>query len=125
MPSGLGGINKMANLQNILYKVHLLGINGTTNIEVKDVQIDSRKVSAGSLFVAVKGSVADGHNFISTAIEKGALAVVCEELPLMLLENITYIRVSNCSEAVAYIAHNFYDEPSTKVEACRCNRNKR
>jgi UDP-N-acetylmuramoyl-L-alanyl-D-glutamate--2,6-diaminopimelate ligase len=51
--------------------------------------------------VAVRGTVADGHNFITTAIEKGAVAVICEELPLMLLENITYIKVSNSSEAVA------------------------
>src|SRR3954464_7025751 len=106
----------MANLQNILYKVHLQGVNGTTNIEVKDVQIDSRKVSGGSLFVAVRGTVSDGHSFITTAIEKGAVAIVCEELPLMLLENITYIKVNNSSEAVAYIAHNFYDEPSTKLK---------
>src|SRR3954464_3098296 len=106
----------MANLQNILYKVHLQGVNGTTNIEVKDVQIDSRKVSGGSLFVAVRGTVSDGHSFIATAIEKGAVAIVCEELPLMLLENITYIKVNNSSEAVAYIAHNFYDEPSTKLK---------
>lgn len=106
----------MANLQNILYKVRLQEVNGSTNIEVKDVQIDSRKVSAGSLFVAVRGTVADGHNYISTAIEKGAVAIVCEDLPLMLLENITYIKVNNSSEAVAYIAHNFYDEPSTKLK---------
>src|SRR5437763_10767347 len=106
----------MANLQNILYKVHLLGISGATDLEIKDVQIDSRKVSAGSLFVAVRGSIADGHNFISTAIEKGAVAIVCEDLPVMLLENITYIRVSNSGEAVAYMAHNFYDEPSTKLK---------
>src|SRR3954464_14525729 len=105
----------MANLQNILYKVHLQGVNGTTNIEVKDVQIDSRKVSAGSLFVAVRGTVSDGHSFITTAIENGAVAVVCEEPPLMLAENITYIKVDNSSEAVAYIAHNFYDEPSTRL----------
>src|SRR4051812_19210712 len=106
----------MANLQNILYKVRLQEVNGSTNIEVKDVQIDSRKVSAGSFFVAVRGTVADGHTFINTAIEKGAVAVVCEELPVMLLENITYIKVSNSSEAVAYIAHNFCDEPSTKLK---------
>ncbi len=106
----------MANLQNILYKVRLQEVNGNTNIEVKDVQIDSRKVSAGSLFVAVRGTVADGHNYIHTAIENGAIAIVCEELPLMLTGNITYIKVSNSSEAVAYMAHNFYGEPSATLK---------
>ena len=106
----------MANLQNILYKVHLQAINGSTNKEIKDVQIDSRKVLAGTVFVAIRGAVSDGHSFINTAIERGATVIVCEEMPLMLLENITYLKVNNTSEAVAYMAHNFYDEPSAKIK---------
>ncbi len=106
----------MANLQNILYKVHLQAINGSTNKEVNDVQIDSRKVTAGSLFIAIRGAVSDGHSFIDTAIEHGATIVVCEEMPVMLLENITYLKASNTQEAAAYIAHNFYGEPSNKIK---------
>ncbi|MDQ2752295.1 MAG: UDP-N-acetylmuramoyl-L-alanyl-D-glutamate--2,6-diaminopimelate ligase, partial [Bacteroidota bacterium] len=106
----------MENLQNILYKVHLQAINGSTNKEVNDVQIDSRKVSKGSLFVAIRGAVSDGHSFIETAIGRGAVAIVCEEMPLLMLENITYLKVSNTHEAVAYIAHHFYGEQSTKMK---------
>ncbi len=106
----------MANLQNILYKVHLQAINGSTNKDVKDVQIDSRKVTPGSLFIAIRGAVSDGHSFIDTAIERGARVIVCEEMPLMLMENITYLKANNTHEAVAYIAHNFYGEPSVKLK---------
>ncbi len=106
----------MANLQNILYKVHLQAINGSTNKEITDVQIDSRKVSAGSAFVAIRGALSDGHTFINAAIEKGATVIVCEEMPLLMLENITYLKVNNTNEAVAYMAHNFYGEPSTKMK---------
>ena len=65
-------------LKDILYKVSIRSVKGNTNIEVKDLQIDSRKVTAGSCFIALKGSAADGHLFIDTAIEKGAVAVICE-----------------------------------------------
>ncbi len=106
----------MANLQNILYKVHLQAINGSTNKDVKDIQIDSRKVSPGSVFVAIRGAVSDGHTFIETAIGNGATVIVCEEMPLMLLMNVTYLKVNNTHEAVAYMAHNFYGEPSAKIK---------
>ncbi len=108
--------DNMANLQNILYKVHLQAINGSTNREIKDVQIDSRKVSGGSVFVAIRGALSDGHAFITQAIDNGATAIVCEEMPLLMLENITYLKVSNTNEAVAHMAHNFYGEPSTKLK---------
>ena len=111
-----GANNKMANLQNILYKVHLQAINGSTNMKVKDIQIDSRNISPNSLFVAIRGTVSDGHTFIDAAIEKGATVIVCEEMPLMQLENVTYLKVNNTSEAAAYMAHNFYGEPSTKMK---------
>ena len=68
----------MKQLKDILYKVHLKEITGNTGIEITDVQIDSRKVSKGSLFVAIRGELSDGHAFISKAIEKGAVAIVCE-----------------------------------------------
>ena len=68
-------------LSDVLYKVSIRSINGGTDIDVKDVQIDSRKIKKGSLFIAVKGSAADGHLFIDKASEVGATVIVCEVLP--------------------------------------------
>ncbi|HXL57028.1 MAG TPA: UDP-N-acetylmuramoyl-L-alanyl-D-glutamate--2,6-diaminopimelate ligase, partial [Chitinophagaceae bacterium] len=106
----------MKKLQDILYKVRLQSVNGKTDIEVKDMQIDSGKVSQGSLFIAIKGEKRDGHQFIDKAVEAGAVAVVAEMMPASLKENVTYIQVSNSPEATGYIAHNFYDEPSLKLK---------
>lgn len=106
----------MAILQDILYKVPLLSVNGTTDLPVKDIQIDSRKVSEGSVFVAIRGVQADGHQFIEKAVTQGAKAVVCEELPAAIQPGVTYIQVKNTHEAVAYMAHYFYGEPSKKLK---------
>jgi UDP-N-acetylmuramoyl-L-alanyl-D-glutamate--2,6-diaminopimelate ligase len=106
----------MAKLQDILYNVRLQQVIGTTNLDVKDIQIDSRKVSQGSVFVAFRGTVSDGHSFIGTAIAKGAVAIVCEEMPALINEEVTYLRVTNCNEAVAYMAHHYYKEPSAQLK---------
>lgn len=103
-------------LKDILYKVSLRTVKGNTNIAVKDLQIDSRKVSNGSCFIAVRGTVADGHRFIETAITNGATAIVCETLPAILKDNITYLQVENSGVAAGYISHNFYGEPSLKIK---------
>ena len=103
-------------LKDILYKVSLRTVKGNTNIAVKDLQIDSRKVSHGSCFIAVRGTVADGHRFIETAITNGATAIVCETLPAILKNNITYLQVENSGVAAGYISHNFYGEPSLKIK---------
>jgi len=68
-------------LRDILYKVNIRSVVGSTDRQIKDVQIDSRKVNPGSLFIAIKGVVADGHQFIQAAIDAGAMAIVCEEIP--------------------------------------------
>ncbi len=106
----------MARLQDILYKVHLKQVHGSTDLEVGDIQIDSRKAGKGSVFIAIKGVQADGHQFIDKAIQQGATAIVCEQLPASIQEGITYLQVSNAHEAAAYMAHNFYGEPSKKVK---------
>ncbi len=106
----------MRKLQDILYKVHLKAVHGSTDVWVNDIQIDSRKVSKGSVFVAIKGEQTDGHKFFDKAIELGAAVVVCEELPKSFIETVTYIQVQSSNEAVAYMAHNFYNEPSTKTK---------
>ena len=103
-------------LKDILYKVSIKSVNGDTNIAVKDLQTDSRKVSAGSCFIAVAGTAVDGHNFIDTAIEAGASSIVCEILPPQLNDAITYVQVENSAIATGYMSHNFYAEPSTKLK---------
>jgi UDP-N-acetylmuramoyl-L-alanyl-D-glutamate--2,6-diaminopimelate ligase len=106
----------MARLQDILYKVHLKEVHGSTDLVVSDIQIDSRKVGKGSVFVAIKGEQSDGHKFFDKAIELGAVAIVCETLPKQFVDGVTYIQVNSSNEAVAYLAHNFYGEPSQKVK---------
>ena len=106
----------MKSLQSILFGVALREVVGKTDLPVSDIQIDSRKVSAGCIFVAIKGVQVDGHHFIQTAIENGATIIVCEKLPVNIVEHISYLVVENAQEAVAIMAHQFYNEPSTKVK---------
>ncbi len=106
----------MKKLSDILYKVHTTALAGHTDLDIAAVQIDSRQVSAGSLFIAVKGVAVDGHRFIEGAIEKGAVAIVCQELPASLKEGVTYVQTTDSAEAAGLIAHNFYDQPSQKVK---------
>lgn len=106
----------MKKLQDILYKVHLQQVIGSTEEAVSAIVIDSRKVEAGAVFVAIRGAQSDGHAFIEKAIGDGATAIVCEELPAATKEGITYLVVNNTQEAVGYMAHNFYGEPSKKLK---------
>jgi UDP-N-acetylmuramoyl-L-alanyl-D-glutamate--2,6-diaminopimelate ligase len=103
-------------LQNILYKVSIRSVKGSTNIEVTNLQIDSRKVSKGSCFIAIKGTATDGHAFIDKALQNGASVIVCEFLPAALKAGITYIEVENSTTAAGLISHNFYEEPSAKIK---------
>jgi len=103
-------------LSDILYKVQTTALAGNTDIDIGDVQIDSRKVQKGSLFVAVKGVAADGHQFIAKAVEQGATAIVCEEMPVAKQEGVTYVQTSNSAEAAGQIAHNFYDAPTERLK---------
>lgn len=103
-------------LQDILYKVHLLEVVGATDIAVSSIAIDSRKVIKGTAFVAIKGVAQDGHDYISKAIDLGAKVIVCENMPALQLDGVTYIKVSSTSEAVAFMAHQFYNAPSAKIK---------
>ena len=102
----------MKTLQNILYKVPLQEVRGDLTREVKDFFFDSRQVVADSLFVAVRGTQADGHAYIGKALELGATAVVCEELPENPTEDVIWIRVSDSAVSLAHIAANFYGNPA-------------
>ena len=106
----------MAKLQDILYNVHLQAVTGKTNLEVTDIQTDSRKIKEGSVFIAINGVVTNGHHFIESAIEKGAKVIVCEVMPPLLNEGINYLQVNNANETAALMAHHFYGEPSSKMK---------
>lgn len=106
----------MKLLSDILYKTRLEEIIGSTNVAISSVVFDSRLVKKDSLFIATKGTAADGHKFIDKAIESGAVAIVCEDLPSVQKENITYVKVLNSSEALGYIACNYFDNPSEKLK---------
>ena len=99
----------MTLLKDILYKVAIRSVAGNTGIEISDVQLDSRKVGKGCLFIAVKGVAADGHKFIEKAVEVGAAAVICEALPVNTRDGVTYVQVDNSAVAAGLIAHNFSD----------------
>ncbi len=106
----------MAELRDILYKVSLVSASGDMTKQVAKVCSDSREVDKDALFVAVKGTQTDGHSYIATAISKGATAVVCEQLPEVVAENITYVAVKNSAEALGIIAANFYGNPSQQLK---------
>jgi UDP-N-acetylmuramoyl-L-alanyl-D-glutamate--2,6-diaminopimelate ligase len=106
----------MAILQDILYKVSIRSVRGNTQTVVKDVQIDSRRISKGTAFIAIKGVASDGHHYIDKAIEKGATVIICEQFPSILYENITYVQVENSASAAGYMAHNFFGQPSEKLK---------
>ncbi len=94
----------------------MVAVSGSTDVVVSGVQIDSRRVSHRSVFVAVRGVAADGHRFIGKAIESGAIAIVCEELPALQQEGVTYVQTANSAEAAGVLAHNFFGQPSTKLK---------
>lgn len=105
----------MSSLQDILYKAAIQEVRGDLTQEVVDFHFDSRQIGPGCLFVAQRGTQVDGHGFIPMAIEKGALAVVCEDIPENASEAITWVRVKDSSAALGYIASNFYGNPSEKL----------
>lgn len=106
----------MPLLHDILYKTPLRSVAGSTDIHIADVQIDSRLVKPGTCFVAVKGVVTNGHQFISQAITQGATAIVCEEMPSTLEKHITYVQVANSAEAAGLLAHAFHGEVTQNMK---------
>ncbi|HWY98018.1 MAG TPA: UDP-N-acetylmuramyl-tripeptide synthetase, partial [Bacteroidia bacterium] len=106
----------MKKLKDILYKVALVEVAGSTDVAVSVVHFDSRKVVDGTLFVAVKGTLTDGHKYIDQTIEKGAVAILCEDMPEKRHDGITYVKVKDSSAALAIIAANYYDHPSAKLK---------
>lgn len=106
----------MMELSDLIKGVKPIEVIGNVNIQISSIHFDSREIKKDSLFIAQKGTLADGHNFIESAIRSGATAIVCETKPSDLKEGITYINVSNSSEAMGNIAANFYHNPSEKLK---------
>ncbi len=102
----------MKLLKDILYRAGIEEVVGSTNVAIENVCIDSREAKKFSLFIAVRGTLTDGHSYIGKAIEQGALAIVCEELPKELKKDVNYVQVKNSRYAAGIIAANFFDNPS-------------
>lgn len=105
----------MKLLKEILYKAGTVEITGSTDVEIHSICISSRDTEAKSLFVAVRGTNVDGHVYIPQAIANGATAIVCEEIPTFIEDDITYIVVTDSARALGQIASNFFDNPSSKL----------
>ena len=106
----------MIALKNILYKVTLEAVVGDTSVLINAIQFDSRKIESKDVFVAIKGQLVDGHDYIDIAIKNGASAVIVEQLPEKLENGITYIQVHNSNSALAIMASNYYGSPSENLK---------
>jgi len=106
----------MKILRDILYGVSLKQVSGSTELEVTTICFDSRKAERGALFIAVKGTISDGHDFIDKAIEQGASAIVCQTFPGELQKGVNYFLVSDSAKSLGIIAANFFEHPSSKLK---------
>jgi len=103
-------------LRELLKNIKPTAIVGDSERDVTGIEIDSRKVAAGGLFVAMKGTQVDGHRFIEKAVEQGAVAVLCEDLPEKMPSNVTFVQVESTEEAVGPVATVFFGEPSLRLK---------
>lgn len=106
----------MIQLKDILYKVTINKVVGNTSVAINKLEFDSRSISLNDVFVAIKGTVSDGHEFIKKASDQGAISIICEEIPKKIINGITYIEVSDSQEALAIMAANYYNNPSEKLK---------
>ncbi len=106
----------MITLKDILYKVAIEAVKGSTEMPVRNIDFDSRKIQENDVFVAIRGTVSDGHEFVEKAINLGAIAIVCDTFPEIIVTGITYIKVKDTNAALAFMASNFYDNPSSKLQ---------
>lgn len=106
----------MKLLKDILYKSGLLELHGNNNTAIENICFDSRQVTKLSCFIAVKGTQVDGHQYIDEVVKKGAVAIICEELPADIVDGVSYVKVSDTKKALGNIAANFYDHPSKDLK---------
>ncbi len=103
-------------MNEILPKKLVLEVKGSDSIDVSDIAFDSRLIKAGSCFIAQRGTQVDGHSFIEKAIDTGARTIICETFPEIIRKDVTYVLVNDSSEALGYIATEFFDNPSGKLK---------
>jgi len=106
----------MSELKDILYKVAIESLVGSTEIAVNQLNFDSRQIQVGDVFIAIRGTLSNGHDFIAKAIELGATAIICDTLPEQLADGVTYVCVKDTNAALAQMAANFYGNPSQKLK---------
>jgi UDP-N-acetylmuramoyl-L-alanyl-D-glutamate--2,6-diaminopimelate ligase len=104
------------NLKEILWKVAIEAVNGSTDVAIEKMEFDSRKISENDVFIAIRGTISDGHDFIETAINKGAIAIICDTFPEIIVTGITYIQVKDTNKAMAFMAANYFENPSQKLK---------
>lgn len=106
----------MIYLSDILYKVAIEAVVGNTNISINNLHFDSRQIELNDTFIAIKGVSVDGHNYIEKAVNQGAIAVVCEDLPKNQVNGVTYIQVKDSQVALSILAANYHNNPSEKLK---------
>ena len=106
----------MSTLKDILYKVAIEAVKGPTDIAINKIDFDSRKIEGADVFVAIRGSISDGHDFIEKAIQKGATAVICDAFPDTINNEVTYVQVKDTNSALAFMAANYFSEPSKNLK---------
>ncbi|WNM19187.1 UDP-N-acetylmuramoyl-L-alanyl-D-glutamate--2,6-diaminopimelate ligase [Flavobacterium capsici] len=106
----------MIILKEILYKVAIEVVKGSTDIAIEKIEFDSRKIQENDVFVAIRGTISNGHDFIEKAINLGATVIVCDTLPEIIVSGITYVQVKDTNTALAFLASNFYGNPSNNLK---------
>jgi UDP-N-acetylmuramoyl-L-alanyl-D-glutamate--2,6-diaminopimelate ligase len=103
-------------LKDILYKVAIESVTGSTDIAIQKIDFDSRKIEENDVFIAIRGTLSDGHDYIEKAIQLGATAIICDTLPENIEKGITYISVKDTNSALAFMAANYFESPSEKLK---------
>ena len=106
----------MTELKNILYKVTINAVVGSTSISINKLHFDSRGVTKNDVFIAIKGVELNGHNYIDAAIHQGAIAIICEKIPANIIDDVTYVEVESSNKALAIMASNYYEVPSGNLK---------
>ena len=106
----------MKILKDILYKVAIESVTGSTEIAIHKIDFDSRKIEENDVFIAIRGTLSDGHDYIEKAIQLGATAIICDTLPEIVQKGITYIKVKDTNTALAFMAANYFENPSEKLK---------
>lgn len=106
----------MKTLKDILYKVSIEAVKGSTDVAIQKIEFDSRKVELNDVFVAIRGTVSNGHDFIEKALNQGAAVIVCDTFPSLIVNGVTYVQVKDTNLALAFLSANYYDNPSQNLK---------